>query len=101
MSDLDFISFVKNNHIIESIVSTTLSFKTNELVDSFWKNIAVQFINIDKDNDGKADIQELEKLKIEFFGIKLFIGKFFITLIKFITILLIVYYFNKIFKNVI
>ena len=94
----DFIKFLNDNNIMESIVSTTLSFKTNDLVESLWSNILVQFINRDADGDNKPDIDKLKEFKYSYYGITIFIGKFIIDLIKFMTIMIFIYYFNKLFK---
>lgn len=94
----DFIQFLNDNNIMESIVSTTLSFKTNDLVESLWSNILVQFINRDIDKDGKADIDIIKDFKYNYSGITLYIGNFLLDLIKFITIMIFIYYFNKLFK---
>ena len=94
----DFIQFLNDNNIMESIVSTTLSFKTNDLVESLWTNILVQFINRDIDNDGKADIEKIKDFKYSYSGITLYVGNFLLDLIKFLTIMIFIYYFNNLFK---
>ena len=94
----DFIKFLNDNNIMESIVSTTLSFKTNDLVESLWSNILIQFINRDADGDNKPDIDKLKEFKYSHSGITIYIGKFIIDLIKFMTIMIFIYYFNKFFK---
>lgn len=95
----DFIKFIKENNIVESIISIMLGAKTQELVESIIENLIFPFLKRDADNDGEADIKKLEKLNIKFSGIKIEIGKFLITLIKYIIILLIIYYVQKNFKD--
>lgn len=94
----DFITFLNDNNIMESIVSTTLSFKTNDLVESLWTNILLQFINRDADGDNSPDIDKLNNFKYKFSGITLYIGKFLLDIIKFMTIMIFIFYFNKLFK---
>lgn len=99
MSNLEFIDFLKKNNIIETITSTILSFKTTEVVDSIVNDLIMPFINRDGDGDGEADIDVLKNKKFTLYGVKINIGSFILTIIKFTIIVYLVFLFQKIFKN--
>ena len=99
MSNIDFINFINQNNIIESIVSTIIGFKTQELVESIIDNLILPIINRDADGDGESDINTLKKIKFKFSGITISIGSFILSLIKYILIIFLVYIFQKVFKN--
>lgn len=99
MSNLDFINFINNNNIIETIISTILSFKTQEIVDSIIEYLLMPFVNRDADNDGEADINKIEKIEINFKGVSIKLGKFLVVLIKYFFIIYIVFLFQKYFKK--
>tara|TARA_B110000208_G_scaffold190813_2_gene255731 strand:- start:196 stop:504 length:309 start_codon:yes stop_codon:yes gene_type:complete len=95
----EFIQFINNSNIIDTIVGTVISLKVGELTDAVVNYLIMPFINRDADGDGKADINKLEEYNIKFKGINIEFGKFLIIFIKFIIILYIIFLFNKIFKN--
>jgi len=91
----DFYIFIKDNHIITTAVATIFSRIITDLSYCFIENILLPIIKIDYDNDGKADIDNLENKIIIFNGIKIKLGKFIIEIIKFLCITIILYYITK------
>ena len=87
----NFINFIEENNIISTVISTTLGFKTKEMVESLINDLIIPIINIDLNNDGKSEIKNLESFKITFLGITLNFGKFITNLIKYILVIYIVY----------
>lgn len=95
---IDFIQFLKDNNIIGSIISIMLGAKTQELVESMIEHLIFPILRRDIDDDGNEDIKELEKLNIKFSGIKIEIGKFLISLIRYLLIIILIYIFQVYFK---
>jgi len=92
---LDFRKFLVDNKVKENIVTTVLSFKAQDLIESIITNIILPIIERDADGDGKADIKEFEDYKYNVWGITFKFGSFFIALIRYIIIILLIYFFHK------
>lgn len=95
MINNDFYIFIKDNHIITTAIATIFSRIITDVSYSFIENILLPIINIDLDDDGKADINSLKNKKISFSGVTLNIGPFIIEIIKFLCILYILYHLSK------
>ncbi len=91
----DFYIFIKDNHIIATAIATIFSKIITDLSYSFIDNILLPIINIDLDNDGKSDINNIKNKIINLYGISFKVGPFVIEIIKFVCILLMLFYFSK------
>ena len=89
----DFYIFIKDNHIIATAIATIFSKIITDLSYSFIDNILLPIINIDLDDDGKSDINNIKNKIINLYGISFKVGPFVIEIIKFVCILLILFYF--------
>ena len=72
----DFLSFLKNNNILSTIIATVMSTYITQLTTSFADDIVMPIIYRDGDGDGKADIKSLENTVMKVNGINIKIGKF-------------------------
>lgn len=91
-----FIKFLKKYDIISVAIASILSSNLNELVNSLLNNIILPIVNKDSDNDGMRDIGKIENYTFEIYGIKFTIGKFLVTIIKFIFISYIIYIISEV-----
>ena len=98
MINSDFYNFIKDNHIITTTIATIFSKLITDVSYSFIDNIILPIINIDLDNDGKADINSFKNKKIKISGINFKIGPFAIEILKFICVIFILYYLSKLNK---
>tara|TARA_A100001015_G_C14815874_1_gene642682 strand:+ start:406 stop:705 length:300 start_codon:yes stop_codon:yes gene_type:complete len=90
----DFLSFLKNNNILSTIIATVMSTYITQLTTSFADDIVMPIIYRDGDGDGKADIKSLENTVMKVNGIKIKIGKFLVVLLK-VTIIFVTLYLCK------
>jgi large-conductance mechanosensitive channel len=90
-----FYTFLKDNQIVSTAVATIFSKIISDLSYSFIDNILLPVINIDMDNDGKSDIENIKNKIFKFRGIHLKIGLFMIEILKFIIILFILFLLSK------
>jgi len=90
-----FYTFLKDNQIVATAVATIFSKIISDLSYSFVDNILLPVINIDMDNDGKSDIENIKNKIFKFRGIHLKIGLFMIEILKFIIILFILFLLSK------
>jgi len=95
MTSNDFYIFIKDNHIITTSIATIFSRLITDISYSFIDNILLPIINIDLNNDGKAEINSFKNKKILISGIAFKIGPFIIEIIKFICILYMLYHLSK------
>jgi large-conductance mechanosensitive channel len=95
----DFLEFLNDNNILSVAIATILSNKINDISEAFINNLVLPIINRDADNDNNPDIKNLEKYTFKISGINFGIGKFTISLIKFLIISYIVYQLSKLFKK--
>ncbi|ADO67327.1 hypothetical protein crov294 [Cafeteria roenbergensis virus] len=95
---VDFKDFLKDNDIIVTIIATIVSSNISMLSKSFMKNLVMPIINIDLNNDGIPDRQNLDNWVIHMKGVDLKIGQFLLTFIEFFLILIIIYLINKLSK---
>jgi len=82
---VDFRKFLIDNNVTVSIVSFAVAYYLKELIDSLFKNIIFC--------EGNFDF--IEKLSVCILNIRLYIGKFIITLIKFVISILLVFYIAR------
>ena len=95
MINNDFYIFIKDNQIVTTAIATIFSRIITDVSYSFIENILLPIINIDLDDDGKADINNLKNKKITFSGVTIKIGPFILEIIKFLCILYILYHLSK------
>ena len=91
----DFLSFLKNNNILSTIIATVMSTYITQLTTSFADDIVMPIIYRDGDGDGKADIKSLENTVMKVNGIKIKVGKFLVVLLKVTIIFVTLYLFKK------
>lgn len=91
----DFLSFLKNNNILSTIIATVMSTYITQLTTSFADDIVMPIIYRDGDEDGKADIKSLENTIMKVNGVKIKIGKFLVVLLKVTIIFVTLYLFKK------
>ena len=91
----EFRKFLIDNKVKQNIVTTVLSFKAQDLIDSIITNIILPVIERDADGDGKADIKDLEDLKYTQWGMTFKIGSFLVSILRYFIIVLLIYYFQK------
>ena len=60
MTSNDFYIFIKDNQIIATAIATIFSRLIADVSYSFIDNILLPIINIDLDNDGKAEINSFK-----------------------------------------
>lgn len=91
----EFYTFLKENQIVDTAIATIFSKLITDLSYSFIDNILLPIINIDVNNDGKADINDFKNKIININGINFKLGPFIIELIKFIIIMFILFILSK------
>ena len=92
----DFKDFLSSNDILVTIIATILSSHISSVSDSLMKNIIMPLVNIDLNGDGKPDRDNLEDITFHFCGVELKIGKFLLTLLEFLIILMIIFAINSV-----
>ena len=96
MTDVsNFLSFLKENNIMEAAIATVFSRMIADLSYSFIDNILLPIFKIDLNDDGKPDLNSFINTKINIFGCNIKIGIFILEIIKFFSVLLILYYMSK------
>ena len=95
----DFKDFLSDNNILVTIIATILSSNITMLTTSLMDNIIMPIINIDLNNDGTPDRENLENWIVNFKGAEIKVGQFILTSIEFIFILIVIYLINKFSKN--
>lgn len=95
-----FIKFLKDNNILAVAIAAVLSERINDVTESFVNNLLMPIINRDGDGDGERDIKKLENKSIKFKGIDMKIGKFIISMIKFIFVTYIIFLVSSSFKKI-
>tara|TARA_B100000902_G_scaffold327503_1_gene323101 strand:+ start:8158 stop:8451 length:294 start_codon:yes stop_codon:yes gene_type:complete len=91
----EFYTFLKENQIVDTAIATIFSKLITDVSYSFIDNILLPIINIDVNNDGKADINDFKNKIININGINFKLGPFVIELIKFIAIMFILFILSK------
>lgn len=81
---------------MEAAIATVFSRMIADLSYSFIDNILLPIFKIDLNNDGKPDLNSFINTKLDIFGCKVKIGLFILEIIKFLSVLLILYYISKI-----
>lgn len=82
---VDFRKFLIDNNVTVSIVSFAVAYYLKDLIDSLYENIIFC--------EGNFDF--IEKLSVCILNIKIYIGKFIITLLKFVISVLLVFYIAR------
>lgn len=95
-----FLKFLEEHNIIATAIAAVLSDRINEITNSFVNYLVMPIINRDADNDGKRDIKNLEDRVFAFKGVRIQIGKFLLSIIKFIIITYIIFIISSSFKKI-
>ena len=90
----EFKKFIIDNRVKENIITTVLSFKAQDLIESIITNIILPVVERDADNDGQADIKKLETFKYNIWGITFNIGTFLIALLRYCIIIVLIFLFQ-------
>ena len=93
---LHFVKFLNNNSIFAFMISALLTERLNDLISCIMNDLIIPIINIDTDGDGQKDIKIIENKKLNFFGIRIKIGKFITCIIKFILVFYLIFFMSKI-----
>ena len=83
---------LSKNYVITTIVSIMIATRIDELVNSFTNCICLPIFNIDLNKDGKPDIDQIKKLEVNLYFLKIKPGLFIIELLKFLLTFIIIYY---------
>jgi large conductance mechanosensitive channel len=86
-----FIKFLQDNNIVAVAIASVLSDRINEVTSSIVSHLIMPIINRDGDKDGTKDIKKLEDKIIKIGGIKFEIGKFIVSVVKFIIVTYIIF----------
>lgn len=87
----EFIKFLKENDILAAIIATVISTYVSRITESFINDIIMPIINRDGNDDKKPDINKLKNYKFNCFGFNLKVGNFLVNLIKFLSVLFLVF----------
>jgi large-conductance mechanosensitive channel len=89
----EFINFLKEYSVITTAVAAIFSYKLNDLTNEFFDGIILPIINRDADKKNRFENKEYN-----INGIKFKLGKFTLSIVKFIIIIYILYILASIFK---
>jgi len=95
----EFLSFLKNNNIMSTIIATVLSTHVTELTTSFADNIILPIIYRDGDHDGESDIKGIENYVFKVKGIDFKLGKFYIVFVKVFIIFILLFIIKRYIAN--
>ena len=90
----DFSTFLSQNKILELGIAFIVSTQINQLASKFIDNIVSPVIHkiINQEENSLKDV------KMEIFGIKFEIGDFIVSFLKFLTLMIILFYVVKVIK---
>lgn len=86
-----FSNFITNNNLLATTLVTILSTNIIDIAQSFIDNMIIPIFNVDINGDGIKDKDFIENYKIKLFGSDFKLGKFIISIVKFLLITYIVY----------
>jgi large-conductance mechanosensitive channel len=95
----EFLSFLKNNNIVSTIIATVLSTHVTELTTSFADNIILPIIYRDGNRDGKPDINSIDNYIFKINGINFKLGKFYIVFTKVLIIFILLFIIKRYITN--
>lgn len=102
MSLLDNLKiFLEENHndILIAVIITILSTSVANVGTSLAQNIVSPLLNIDLNGDGKADRKNLEEWEVKTLGTEIKVGKFVLSLLELILVVMIVVMLNSLIKK--
>lgn len=86
-----FQKFVIKYTVVASVFTWLLSTQVRGLLDDIIDNLAEPLFSMDINQDGKPDVQQLNKMIYDCFGFKFPLGKILLGIIKTILALIIIY----------
>lgn len=86
-----FKKFIIKYTVIASVFTWLLSAQLRELLDAIVDNISEPLFSMDINEDGKPDIQQLNKMIANVFGFKFPVGKILLGIIKTLLAILLIY----------
>jgi large-conductance mechanosensitive channel len=89
----EFIQFFTKTNIVFSIIVTVISTFVTEFALSFVNNLILPIIYRDSNNDGIDDIDKYAAKISKVRGIKFKTGLFYISLVRFLSILVVIFMF--------
>ena len=96
---VDLKSFVSENRLYSVIIGTVLASFVTEISYSAINNIIMPILTTDFNKNNKNDMKDLQKLEVKIFSKKIMLGKFLYSFIRFMIILVILVYVNKLKKK--
>lgn len=93
-----FIKFLKHNNIAATAIAAVLSDRVNEITNEFFDGFILPIINRDADHDGVRDVKKFEEKEFVIFGATFKLGKFILSLVKFVIITYLIYLISIIAK---
>lgn len=97
-----FLRFIGTNGIIKYALAAIISDRINEITSGFVEHIVMPLINVDMNNNGIRDIDEIIKLEdreIEIKGVRFKLGKVIFSIIKFIIVIFLIFIISNIMKK--
>lgn len=99
MAEGSFLSFLSEYNIIGITIATLLVERINKLLNEFISDILVPFFVTDINNDGVEDINEVDDISFTLNGKKIPIGKFVLSVVKFMLMIFLVFFISKMIKR--
>ena len=94
-----FIDFLRDNKVFAIVIASILSDRINDLIDKFVEGCVVPVINQDIDGDGTSELKALENKTVTVRGIRLEVGKVFVSLLKFLIVGYFIFIVSKMFTR--
>lgn len=89
---IKFQQFLEKNKAFATASAIVIATQLSVLATSFVENIILPIFNRDLNEDGIPDINNFENIELDIFGIKIKMGKFAVSIIRFILIIYIVFF---------
>ena len=94
-----FMKFLEEHDIVATAIAAVLSYSLRDLTNVCIDNIIMPIINKDTDGDGIQDFKKIEDSNLTVYGIKFGTGKVFISIIKFLIVLYIMFLIVQVIKK--
>ena len=88
---IKFQQFLEKNKAFATASAIVIATQLSVLATSFVENIILPIFNRDINEDGVPDINNFENIELDIFGIKIKMGKFAVSILRFLIIIYIVF----------
>lgn len=95
----DISNLIKDNNLYATAIAMLFTSFATELAYSLADNLIIPFIDFDINNNNKNDFKELRSIKITLFGVKLNLGKFLYSFVRFVIMIFMLLFINKLNKK--